>query len=291
MASEMKGTLRIIGDDILITHSLFSIPFALSILLLQSDGTPSLGILFWVLVAVLAARNGANALNRVVDHQIDAKNPRTLGRALPSGRLSRTSLIVFTGCCGIALIIATASLNPLCIALLPVAIGLIGIYSYTKRFTWLCHGILGITVAAAPMGASIAVTGRFTLSGMILAAAVTLWVTGFDILYACQDRDFDERESLRSVPQRFGIEAALWITRVLHTGTALLLLSLKWSFPEVLGWSYILSVGIIIILLIRENTMITPKALTRIPTAAYTLNQMIGIVFLTGTLLDIYIFL
>lgn len=291
MASEMKGTLRIIGDDILITHSLFSIPFALSILLLQSDGTPSPGILFWVLVAVLAARNGANALNRVVDHQIDAKNPRTLGRALPSGRLSRSSLIVFTGCCGIALIIAAASLNLLCIALLPAAIGLIGIYSYTKRFTWLCHGILGITVAAAPMGASIAVTGRFTLPGMILAAAVTLWVTGFDIIYACQDRDFDARESLRSVPQRFGIEAALWITRVLHTGTALLLLSLRWSFPEVLGWSYILSVGIIILLLIRENTMITPKALTRIPTAAYTMNQMIGIVFLTGTLLDIYIFL
>jgi len=179
--------LKSYGELVMFSHTLFSLPFALIAMIWAANGLPSGVTIFWILIALAGARNGANALNRIVDKDIDKKNPRTANRHLPKGLVKDYEVWVIVSLCFLIFVFAAYKLNPLCFMLSPVALFLFIIYSYTKRFTWICHIILGITCGGAPVGAWIAVTGNFALTPIILGAIVTLWVAGFDIIYATQD--------------------------------------------------------------------------------------------------------
>jgi 4-hydroxybenzoate polyprenyltransferase len=195
--------LRLIGEAVIFRHTLFSLPFAVTVILLETRGHPPLKKAVLILLAAAAGRNAANALNRVIDAEMDEKNPHTAGRHLPRRLLSKKALLLFSLVMILILVAAAALLNPLCVFLLPLAGFLIGGYSFSKRFTWLCHYWLGLACSTAVMGSFIGLTGRFALRYFVLAAAHALWVAGFDIIYALQDIDFDRREGLYSVPARF----------------------------------------------------------------------------------------
>ena len=276
-----------IGDAVIVRHTLFSLPFAVVAILLETDGRPPIGKLILILVAAMAARNAANALNRVVDAEIDARNPRTAGRHLPTGRLSKKALVAFTVAMGAILVAATAMLNWLCVALLPVAALLIGGYSYTKRFTWLCHYWLGVACAAAPMGAFLALSGRFELGYFALAGAVALWVAGFDILYALQDIDFDRSAGLHSVPARFGPGGARLIAALSHLGTvvALAALPLFWK----LAWPYLAGVAVAAAMLAAEHLIARGGTERHIRVASYSINEILPLVVLAATATDVYL--
>ncbi|HPG86904.1 MAG TPA: UbiA-like polyprenyltransferase [Spirochaetales bacterium] len=276
-----------IGDAVIVRHTLFSLPFAVVAILLETDGRPPIGKLILILVAAMAARNAANALNRVVDAEIDARNPRTAGRHLPTGRLSKKALVAFTVAMGAILVAATAMLNWLCVALLPVAAVLIGGYSYTKRFTWLCHYWLGVACAAAPMGAFLALSGRFELGYFALAGAVALWVAGFDILYALQDIDFDRSAGLHSVPARFGPGGARLIAALSHLGTvgALAALPLFWK----LSWPYLAGVAVAAAMLAAEHLIARGGTERHIRVASYSINEILPLVVLAATAVDVYL--
>ena len=210
---------RGISRAVMMEHTLFSLPLAVCAFMLESQGRPAGMKILWILVAVFGARNGANALNRLIDQKIDTENPRTTGRDLPSGRVKRIELWVFTIVCGIMFLVAAWMLNPLCLILVPVGAVLIGGYSFTKRFTWLCHFWLGITCSAATMGSFLALTGRFELRYFPLTIGAALWVAGFDIIYALQDIEHDRTHGIHSVPARFGRKGALIIVGLSHIGT------------------------------------------------------------------------
>ncbi len=290
MASERGAAgsrLGMLGDAVIIRHTLFSLPFALVAILLETNGRPPLRPLLLILLAAASARNAANALNRVIDADIDAKNPRTAGRHLPTGRLSKKELLVFAGVMGVLLVSATAMLNWLCVALLPVAAVLIGGYSYTKRFTWLCHYWLGVACASAPMGAFLALSGRFEIRYFALAGAVALWVAGFDILYALQDIDFDRGQGLRSVPARFGAEGARALSALSHLGTVagLAVLPLFWD----LSWAYAGGVAIAAALLVAEHVVVRGGTERHVRIASYSINEVLPLVVLAATALDVYL--
>jgi len=290
MASERGAAgsrLGMLGDAVIIRHTLFSLPFALVAILLETDGRPPLRPLLLILLAAASARNAANALNRVIDADIDAKNPRTAGRHLPTGRLSKKELLVFAGVmCGV-LVAAAAMLNWLCVALLPVAAVLLGGYSYTKRFTWLCHYWLGVACASAPMGAFIALSGRFRIGYFALAGAVALWVAGFDILYALQDIDFDRGQGLHSVPARFGAKGARVLSALSHLGTVagLAALPLFWD----LSWAYAGGVAIAAALLVAEHVVVRGGTERHVRIASYSINEVLPLVVLAATALDVYL--
>jgi 4-hydroxybenzoate polyprenyltransferase len=202
--------------EIKVEHTLFALPFAYAGALLGARGVPSLHALVWITVAVLGARTAAMAANRLLDARLDLRNPRTAQRFVASGRLPAASM-VWAILCGLALLtLAAWELNPLCLALLPIGALALVIYPLVKRWTWAVHFVLGAVDGLAPLGAWIAVTGKIELGGILLFAAVTLWVAGFDILYALMDRDFDLREGVRSIPARFGIAVSRWLPETLH---------------------------------------------------------------------------
>ena len=290
MASERAAAgsrLGMLGDAVIIRHTLFSLPFALVAVLLETNGRPPLRPLLLILLAAASARNAANALNRVIDADIDAKNPRTAGRHLPTGRLSKKELLVFAGVMGVLLVSATAMLNWLCVALLPVAAVLIGGYSYTKRFTWLCHYWLGVACASAPMGAFLALSGRFEIRYFALAGAVALWVAGFDILYALQDISFDRGQGLHSVPARFGAKGARILSALSHLGTVvgLAALPLFWD----LSWAYAGGVAIAAALLVAEHVVVRGGTERHVRIASYSINEVLPLVVLAATALDVYL--
>ncbi|MBU0926384.1 MAG: putative 4-hydroxybenzoate polyprenyltransferase [Spirochaetes bacterium] len=276
-----------IGDAVIVRHTLFSLPFALVAILLETGGRLQPRPLLLIVLAAASARNAANALNRVVDAEIDARNPRTAGRHLPTGRLSKRELLAFAGVM-IALLVASAfMLNWLCVALLPVAAVLVGGYSYTKHFTWLCHYWLGVACAAAPMGAFVALAGRFEFRYFVLAGAVALWVAGFDILYALQDIDFDRREGVRSIPARFGAPGARAVSALSHAGTVagLAALPLFWD----LSWAYGAGVAIAAALLIAEHVVVRGGTERHVRIASYSINEVLPLVMLAATALDVYL--
>lgn len=289
-AAEAKRATKLgmIGDAVIIRHTLFSLPFAAAAVLLEAGGRPPLLDLLLILAAAAAARNAANAVNRIVDAEIDARNPRTAGRHLPTGRLSKKELAIFAAAMGAILIAAAAMLNWLCVALLPVAAILILGYSYTKRFTWLCHYWLGIACAAAPMGAFVALSGRFELGYFFMAGAVALWVAGFDILYALQDIGFDRAQGLKSVPARFGAGWARVMAAASHFGTVagLAALPLFWD----LSWPYLAGVAASAALLAAEHVVVRGGTERHVRIASYSINEVVPLVVLAGTALDIYFF-
>jgi len=285
--TKLAGTLNMIGDAVIIRHTLFSLPFAIVAILLETGGQPPLRPLVLIVLAAASARNAANALNRVIDADIDARNPRTSGRHLPTGRLSRRQLLVFAAIMGAILVVSAAMLNWLCVALLPVAAVLLGGYSYTKRFTWLCHFWLGIACSAAPMGAFIALSGRFELRYFVLAGAVALWVAGFDMLYALQDIDFDRNAGVHSIPARFGAAGARSISALCHAGTIGGLAALPLFWP--LSWAYGIGVIVAAALLIAEHIVVRGGSEHHVRIASYSINEVVPLVMLAATAIDIYI--
>lgn len=283
--------LKIYGDLVMFQHTLFAMPFALSAFFISAGGFPGWYKFIWVLLAMIGARNGANALNRVVDSEIDKKNSRTAGRHMPAGIVKRKEVLILAFVCFGLFAVSAFMLNPLCAALLPIPAALFILYSYTKRFTWLCHLILGAAIGGAPLGAWLAVTGKLDYGifpALILGAAAALWVAGFDIIYATQDLEFDKSQGLHSIPVKFGIKRALAISSVFHALASVLLFSMP-LFAG-LGVCYLVGAFIISCLLYYEHSIVSPEHLDSVKIASYSINEIVGVVFLVFTCLDILLF-
>lgn len=277
-----------LGEAVMIRHTLFSLPFAVAAVLLETAGKPSVEKLFWIIVAAAGARNAANALNRLIDLKIDAKNPRTAARPSVTGEASFKAL-VWLSIAGFALVIlGAAMLNPLCVALLPLAGILVFGYSYTKRFTWLCHYWLGVACSAATMGAFLGISGAFHVRYFPLVGGVALWVAGFDILYAIQDIEFDRRESLFSVPAAFGEKGARIIAATSHLGAAAGMGSAFFLWP-LHPLPFLAAFALCVILLAAEHVIALGKTDRHIRIAAYGINEILPFVFLFGVASSIYI--
>jgi 4-hydroxybenzoate polyprenyltransferase len=283
----MGSKVRELSNAVMIQHTLFSLPFAVGVLLLESQGVIPWEKTIWIILAIIGARNGANALNRLTDHRIDAANPRTQNRHLPAGKLSRRDLWMLTIGCGVLLILSAAMLGRLPLLLLPAAAGIIVLYSYSKRFTYLSHFILGAAVAIAPMGTLIALTDSIQIRFFPVPAAVALWVAGFDIIYACQDYTFDRDYGLHSVPARFGIRAAMVISALSHLGTLAAFALLSYYYD--LGLIFWIGFLVIAVLLIIEHMIVAPRELRHIDTASYHINEAVGILFMITLILEVYL--
>ena len=278
---------RIYLDAIKFEHTLFALPFAYLGMILASRGWPGWPIVVWTTLAMAGARTGAMAANRLIDAGLDARNPRTATRAIPQGLMSRPEMLgLATG--GFALLhIAAWQLNGLALALAPVAMLAVTLYSYTKRFTWGSHWILGLVDGIAPVGGWIAVTGAFSLEAIVLALAVMFWIGGFDVLYGLQDVEFDRQHGLHSIPARFGVRKALWTTRASHAATIVMLLAL--GNISNLGWPYWVGVGLIGCLLTYENLLLKPHDLSRLNIAFFNINGYIAIVALVSTIMGVWL--
>jgi len=267
---------------VMFEHTIFALPFAYFSLFLASGGWPTFNNFFWITAAMIGARNGANAWNRVADYRIDKLNQRTKNREIPSGKVKKKEAVLLTIFCFILLLAAALNLDPLAIKLMPPAVIFICFYSYTKRFTWTCHLILGAAVALAPLGTWIAVQGNLTVGIVMLASVHALWVAGFDIIYATQDYDFDRGNDINSIPAEFGIEMGLKIAKGLHFLTVIIMFSLPYFFSY-LGLIYLSGVLLVTLLLIYEHQLISPKDLSQVTIASYSINQIISpLLFLTG---------
>jgi 4-hydroxybenzoate polyprenyltransferase len=274
--------LRTVLEMIKFEHSIFALPFALTGALLAArfttHGWPSLKQIFWIAVAMVAARSAAMTINRIADVRYDKENPRTAQRALVTGALSTSFAWVFALATVALFFLAAWQLNPLALRLAPVALAILFFYSYTKRFTSWSHLFLGFALGISPAGAWIAVTGRLDVRILILCAAVTLWVGGFDVLYACQDVDFDKRAGLFSVPKRFGITTALLFARVMHILVVALLAWLAASFA--LPWPAWIGIAVVAALLAYEHSLVKADDLSKLDAAFFAMNGYIGISFL-----------
>lgn len=273
------------GILVMFSHTIFSLSFALISMLLAGQGKLDFRVIFWILVAFMGARTGANALNRVIDAEIDAKNPRTATRQLPQGLMNKKEVLVFVFICFAIMVFAAWKLNTICLILSPIALFLMTIYSYTKRFTWMCHIVLGITSAAAPVGAWLAVTGKVSLIAIAMGAANTLWVAGFDIIYGAQDYDFDTKNGIHSIPARFGVKNALLISRAFHV-LALMFLIIVGILSTELGVIYYVGLTIISGLFILQHKLVSLENLKNVKIASYNINQVISIVFLICGVID-----
>ena len=266
-------------------HTIFALPFAFTGALLAARGIPSWRTILWITVAMVGARSAAMGFNRWADRKIDAENPRTKIRALPRGLVSPGQVIVFIGVSSAVLVLAAYKLNPLCFYLSPLALGIVFLYSYTKRFTFLAHAFLGLAISGSPLGAWIAVTGRFEAPAFVLGLAVLFWLLGFDVLYALQDIDFDRKAGLHSIPQRFGIRRALWISRASH---AITMAALFWLASLCsLGWYYLAGVLISLCLIIYEHTLVREQDLSKLDFAFFNMNGYISVTIFLFTLLDV----
>jgi len=273
-------------------HSVFALPFALTGALLawRDDDFPHAGLwakLGWIVVAMVAARSVAMAFNRILDADIDARNPRTKSRHLPSGALTRSFAWGFIGWWGLIFFFAARELNPLCLTLAPVALGVVMFYSFTKRFTTMSHVVLGLSLGIAPAAAWIAMRGSLDPRILWLTAAVTLWTAGFDIIYACQDYAFDVQTGLFSIPRRIGIPAALWASRAFHVGMLVCLLALVQALS--LGFVAVAGVAAVAGLLLWEHRLVHADDLSRIDAAFFTMNGYVSVIFFLFWAADIFI--
>lgn len=284
----MIRSLRTTFEMIKIEHTLFALPFALLGAVLAADGMPGMRQIFWILIAMVGARSAAMAFNRLVDMKFDALNPRTSTRALPAGLLSREFVTLFVIASAALFFLAAAMLNRLTLLLSPVALLSVLIYSYTKRFTSLSHLVLGWCLSIAPTGAWIAVRGSIDSPvPLLLSLAVMLWTAGFDIIYACQDRDFDASNGLHSIPQRFGIARALWISRALHAGMFLILV---WIYALTgLHWIGLLGILATAILLIHQHRLVRADDLSRLNAAFFTTNAWVSVILFVTIAADIFL--
>jgi len=281
MFSNIKTTLEMIKWE----HSVFALPFAMCGAMLAAGGIPSFAQLAWIVLCMVSARSAAMAFNRLADAQIDAANPRTATRAIPAGSLSQKFVALFVmASCGV-FVLAAAQLNRLALALSPVALGVVLLYSFTKRFTRWSHLVLGLALGVAPAAAWIAVRGSLDPRILVLTAAVTLWVGGFDVLYACQDIHFDRSQGLYSVPQTYGVKGAMYFARALHLLMLFLLVGFVVAFG--LGKLAILGVIAVALLLIYEHSLVSSDDLSKLDAAFFTMNGVIAVVFFVFVAADL----
>ena len=276
-----KGRIRIVLEMIKFEHSVFALPFALVGALLAAragGGLPSWRQVLWIVVAMVGARSAAMTLNRIADLEYDRRNPRTANRALPAGELSPGFAWMFTLLASAVLLLAAWQLNRLALELSPVALLVLFFYSYTKRFTSWSHFVLGFCLGISPAAAWIAIRGSLDARMLILCAAVTLWVGGFDVLYSCQDVDFDKAAGLHSIPKRFGIARALLAARAMHLVMVALLGWLAFSFH--LAWPAWAGIGVVAALLAYEHSLVKPDDLSKMNAAFFTVNGYISLLFL-----------
>jgi 4-hydroxybenzoate polyprenyltransferase len=287
-------SLRIFFNMIRFEHTIFALPFAYLGMLMGArgwppaeSGWPTWGQVFWITVAMAAARTAAMSFNRYIDRQLDTHNPRTAMRDIPTGRISALAVLWYGILSLAVLLLAAWMLNPLCFVLAPLAIIFLVGYSYTKRFTWLCHWILGATDGLAAAGGWIAVTGSIDPPAWTLWLAVTVWIAGFDLIYACQDIEFDLAYGLYSFPAQFGVAAGLRMAQAMHLLTVVALAVTGWLMG--LGWPYWLGVLAVAGLLIYEHSLVSPTNLSKLGFAFFNINGYIAVTIFVATLLAVAI--
>ena len=277
--------LRVTLEMIKWEHSIFALPFALCGAMLAAGGFPSVHQLLWIVVAMVAARSAAMAFNRWADAAIDAANPRTSTRALPAGHLSPGFVVTFVVVSCLIFVLAASQLNRLALLLSPVALAVLLLYSYTKRVTRWSHVVLGFALGIAPSAAWIAVRGSLDPRILLLTAAVTFWVAGFDVLYACQDYEFDQQAGLHSLPRYLGIRGALWVARGFHVAMVGFLVTLLIVFG--MGKLAAVGVGVVILLLLYEHSLVKANDLSRLNAAFFTMNGVISVLFFVFVAADL----
>ena len=268
-------SLRTTLEMIKFSHTLFALPFALLAAFLAAAGWPRLATLGKILLAMLGARSAAMAQNRLADRHLDAANPRTASRALPAGELSVGFVRAFLVASVLLFLAAAASLNRLTLLLSPVALVLLFVYSYTKRFTALSHLVLGLCLALAPVGAWIAVRGSVERLPILLGLAVLCWTAGFDIIYALQDEAHDRAAGLKSIPARFGVRHALWVSALLHAAMVVLLLAV-WRLAGG-GWPFLAGIALTAAALVYQHAIVRPGDLSRVDSAFFTANGFLSV--------------
>ncbi|OXS61196.1 4-hydroxybenzoate octaprenyltransferase [Cohnella sp. CIP 111063] len=287
----MIAKVRVFLEMIKFEHTLFALPFAYVGAILGAvtveKRLPEWSECGWILLAMIGARTAAMGLNRLIDKAIDARNPRTANRAIPAGLLQSKDVILYVIISFVLLFWASAQLNSLAVKLLPLAVFFLVFYSYTKRFTWTCHLVLGLTIGLAPLGGWVAVTGGITWEAIVLYVTVALWTAGFDVIYACQDVEFDRKEGLHSIPARFGIAKALGIARSFHAltaaGFALLLVLTD------LSWWYFAGMIVAAALLLYEHRLVKPNDLSKLNAAFFTMNGILSAVIFVFTFIDLVV--
>jgi 4-hydroxybenzoate polyprenyltransferase len=267
------------------SHTIFALPFALTGALLAAGGLPAGPQIFWIILAMVGARTAAMGLNRLIDADIDARNPRTAGRAIPAGLIGKGMTLAFI-CASLALLlVAAARLNPLCLKLAPLAVFFLVLYSYCKRFTALAHVVLGICLAAAPIGAWIAIRGSIDVPALLLGGIVIFWVAGFDILYALQDLEFDRTAGLHSIPVALGVNGSLWTARLFHLTMLALLV---WLFTSMqLGGFFLAGIVSAAAMLAYEHWLLRSGDLTKLDAAFFNMNGYISVAILIFTVADV----
>ena len=282
----MLRRIKVYLSFVRFSHSVFALPFALAGALLATRHVPlRLGTIGWILVAMIAARSAAMGFNRLVDARFDALNPRTANRELPRGLMSQAEAVVFVVLASALFVFAASRLNPLCFMLSPVALAIVFWYSLAKRFTTWTQLFLGLAMAVAPVGGWLAVGGRGGWEPWLLALAIGAWVGGFDVLYACQDLEFDRVHGLRSIPVRYGVPAALAISRAMHAVTIVCLVAL--SFVTPLGRVYLAGVAVVAALLAYEQSLVRADDLSQVK-RAFDLNGYVGILYLLVLVVSLY---
>lgn len=272
-------------EMIKISHTVFALPFAIGSAFLAAGGVPQLPILGKIVLAVLLARTASMSFNRLVDHHVDARNPRTATRALPAGDLSRGFVIAVTVLCAAGFVAVAAWLNPLALQLSPAVLAVLLGYSLTKRFTSLCHAVLGVALGLAPIGAWVAVRGQLDWTPGILALVVLLWTTGFDVIYACMDEGFDRKAGLFSIPARLGIPRALQLSATLHVAMVAALIGLWWHSAQLEAVFLGTTIGVAL-LLFYEHRLVRPDDLSRVNRAFFTMNGIISFVIMAALIIE-----
>jgi 4-hydroxybenzoate polyprenyltransferase len=279
--------LRVTLEMIKWEHSVFALPFALCGAMLAARGVPSVHQILWIIIAMVSARSAAMSFNRLADVSFDAANPRTRTRALPAGALTRNFVTSFVIVSSAIFGLAAWELNRMAFLLSPVALAVLLLYSYTKRWTRWSHLVLGFALGIAPAAAWIAVRGSLDPRILLLTVAVTFWVAGFDVLYACQDYEFDQQAGLHSLPRYCGIGNALWIARLFHVSMLVLLTVLVWTFH--LGVLTMIGVLAVLLLLAYEHSLVSKNDLSRLNAAFFTMNGIISVIFFIFLALDLLV--
>jgi len=283
--AKAPGRIGVYLEMIKVAHTVFALPFALMGAFLAAGGLPPARTVFYIVLAMVGGRSAAMGFNRLVDAEIDALNPRTKGRAIPAGHVSKPMAAVFIFMSVVLLELAAAKLNPLCLKLSPVLLLLLFTYSYTKRFTWASHVVLGMCLGAAPLAAWIAVTGSFDPRILPFSFAVLFWVAGFDVLYALQDIEFDRGHGLHSIPRHLGVGGSLWVARLFHFAMAALLLVGYHIFG--LGRWFLAGWIVCVAVLCYEHAILRKDDLSRLNVAFFNLNGIVSIVLCLFTFLDL----
>lgn len=276
-AGQSTGSSRLglLLENVKFEHTLFALPFAYIGMVMAARGLPTWHQLIWITIAMVAARTLAMTLNRVVDRELDARNPRTMGRPIPSGRLSVGLALGVAGVAAVVLTVAAWQLGPLPLVLLPIALVFLVGYHHVKRFSPLCHLVLGITDGGAPVGGWVAVSGTIEPAALCLGGAVALWVGGFDLIYACQDVAFDRANGLHSVPADYGVPTAIWMARAWHAATLLLLVAV--GVIAGLGVLYWIGWALAAGLLVWEHRLVSPDDLSRVGLAFFNVNGYLAV--------------